>query len=64
MYDQVLKTIAPENHLHVAGASQDGWGSRKAGMYSALVRSRKYPVPPYPCFLLEDITDLPAVLGL
>ncbi len=64
MYNQVLKTIAPENHLHVAGASTDGWGSRKAGMYSALLRSKKYPLPPYPCFLLDDITDLPAVLGL
>eukprot|EP01040_Poterioochromonas_malhamensis_P001238 gene1238-1313_t len=66
MYDQVLygQGYTAEEILHVAGASQDGWGARKAGLYSALLRSRQYPLPPHPCFLLDDITDLPAVLGL
>lgn len=64
MYNQVLAQIPAEQHLHVAGAPIDGQGSRKAGMYSALLRNRQYPLPPYPCFVLKDITDLPAVLGI
>lgn len=66
MYNQVLygQGYTAEQILHVAGASSDGWGARKAGLYSALLRSPRYPLPPYPCFLLDDITDLPAVLGL
>lgn len=64
MYKQVLQTISAENHLHVAGASADGWGGRRAGMFSALLGSTPLPQPPYPCFVLKDISELPAVLGL
>lgn len=66
MYHQVQSTtgITYENMLHVAGANIDGWGARKAGLYSALTSLVPYPHLPLPCFLLKDITDVPAVLGL
>eukprot|EP00386_Alphamonas_edax_P003389 GDKI01010344.1.p1 GENE.GDKI01010344.1~~GDKI01010344.1.p1 ORF type:complete len:335 (+),score=89.68 GDKI01010344.1:216-1220(+) len=66
MYTQVLAQMPAEEVFHVAGAPKDGWGSRKAGMYSALLRDEVYPSLPEhePCFVLADITDLPAVLGL
>lgn len=44
--------------------SIDGWGAREAGLFSALLHSPPYPKQPLPCFLLQDITELPAILGL
>ena len=66
MYNQVqpATSLNPNQILHVAGASIDGWGARNAGLYSALLSSPPYPKPPLPCFLLDDITELPAVLGI
>ena len=66
MYNQVqpATSLSAVEFLHVAGASSDGWGARSAGLYSALLSSPPYPKPPLPCFLLKDITELPAVLGL
>eukprot|EP01039_Chlorochromonas_danica_P006694 gene6694-7401_t len=66
MYRQLSETtgLTAEQILHVAGANIDGWGSRDAGLYSALLRSPPYPKLPLPCFLLDDISELPAVLGL
>jgi 2-haloalkanoic acid dehalogenase type II len=66
MYKQVesATSLNPTQILHVAGASSDGWGARNAGLYSALLSSPPYPKPPLPCFLLKNITELPAVLGI
>jgi len=64
IYNNVLSEISANEHLHVAGSSVDAWGARKAGMFSALLRSSVYPEQPYPCFLLKDVKDLPTLLGL
>lgn len=66
MYHQIKTTtgINAAEMLHVAGASVDGWGARNAGLFSALLGRIPYPQQPLPCFMLKDITELPAVLGL
>lgn len=66
MYHQLLKSTnySPQEILHVAGANIDGWGSRNAGLYSALVNSPPYPKKPLPCFFLKNITEVPGILGI
>eukprot|EP01036_Dinobryon_divergens_P061405 gene61405-81849_t len=66
MYHQIKTTtgITASEMLHVAGANIDGWGARNAGLFSALLGRIPYPQLPLPCFMLKDITELPAVLGL
>lgn len=66
MYHQIKTTtgITATEMLHVAGANIDGWGARNAGLLSALLGRIPYPQLPLPCFMLKDITELPAVLGL
>jgi hypothetical protein len=60
---QVLKNFAPEEVLHVAGSGIDALGARSFGIFAALSWSQPEPGP-QPCFVLKNITDLPAVFGL
>lgn len=66
IYDQVTGTTEYELHeiLHVAGGKTDGQGSRDAGLFSALLHDDPVADGLQPCFVLDDISQLPAVLGL
>ena len=66
MYDQLQTStnFTTSEILHVAGAPIDGWGSRSAGLFSALLSLVPYPKKPFPCFLLKDITGVPPIFGL
>jgi len=66
MYAQVpkLSEINPLNYLHVAGAPSDARGAREYGIYSALVYNHPIPGQYYPCFVLNNITDLLNIFGI
>mmetsp|Transcript_22981 Transcript_22981/g.33594 ORF Transcript_22981/g.33594 Transcript_22981/m.33594 type:complete len:259 (+) Transcript_22981:108-884(+) len=53
-----------EEILHVAGGGNDASGARDAGLFSALLHKPPKDGKTEPCFVLNDITELPAVLGL
>jgi len=63
IYEQVANEYGFGSVLHVAGSSVDAWGARSYGIYAALLGEAPQPGP-QPCFLLKDITYLPAVMGL
>eukprot|EP00052_Salpingoeca_macrocollata_P005538 m.47993 g.47993 ORF g.47993 m.47993 type:complete len:271 (+) comp14915_c1_seq1:52-864(+) len=63
MYAQLpqISGLQPNEILHVAGAPGDGRGAREYGLFSALLHNPPLPGE-QPCFLLKNITLLPAVL--
>ena len=66
IYQQVLDVTDYDisEVLHVAGGATDGSGARDAGFFSALLHKDPVPDKTPPCFVLNDISELPAVLGL
>ena len=65
-YDQlsVRTGYARDEILHVAGAPSDGKGAAEAGIFSALTWKPPIPTGTQPCFTLNNITDLVALLNL
>lgn len=65
MYEQVLmQNYAISEVLHVAGSHTDGAGARDAVFFSELLREQLQEGDNEPCFVLADITGMPAVLGI
>jgi FMN phosphatase YigB (HAD superfamily) len=67
MYAQVPENdngVAIQQELHVAGAPTDAWGSRDYGLFTALVYKSPTGGPNYPCFVLNNITDLLTIFNL
>jgi len=66
IYTQTLAAtgLTEYNILHIAGAPGDGWGARNAGFFSGLVYADPQDKDLKPCFLLKNITELPAILGI
>mmetsp|Transcript_8545 Transcript_8545/g.14169 ORF Transcript_8545/g.14169 Transcript_8545/m.14169 type:complete len:256 (+) Transcript_8545:35-802(+) len=64
IYLQALNVgYTQEEILHVAGGSTDASGARAAGFFSALLHKESTDSPE-PCFVLDDISGVPAILGL
>jgi phosphoglycolate phosphatase-like HAD superfamily hydrolase len=66
IYYQALPYVNGNNasYLHVAGSPIDAWGARSAGLFAALSNGEPPMAGLQPCFLLANLTMLPAVLGI
>lgn len=68
IYYQALAALggnsSSPHYLHVAGSSIDAYGARSAGLFAGLSNGET-PMPgPQPCFVIANLTMLPAVLGI
>ncbi len=59
---QVAEAFGIDHVMHVAGSGIDGFGARSYGLFNTLLYDHADPGP-QPCFVLSNITQLPAVLG-
>jgi len=62
IYAQVAEAFGIDHVMHVAGSGIDGFGARSYGLFNTLLYDHADPGP-QPCFVLSNITQLPAVLG-